>query len=385
MIHSSVKKGIELGTLIKKVRSETEEQRQLPQQIVDALVDAQFFRLAVTSELGGMELDPVVALQVYEALATAEGSVGWLVWNSSLPCLFSRFLSIEMRKQIFGDSNLKYANSTRPAGRASIQPEGFKVNGQWSLVSGCLHADWIGLMCMVEKDGELKMSEMGGPEMVLVYIPSNGYEILDTWHVGGLRGTGSNDVKIKDLVVKKEQTISPFGESLLDRPIGRIPIACTMSAGHASVCLGITQAALDSVIELGKSKVTVDPVPGLPDRAANQFCIAQASVKITALRAHLHNSLGNLWERCQSGPDWTMDDLANVWSASVTTGRECRTIVSNLYEVAGSTALYQDFILERCHRDIHAAMQHVVIQRLWLEESGRVKFGMEPTNPLFGW
>jgi alkylation response protein AidB-like acyl-CoA dehydrogenase len=221
--------------------------------------------------------------------------------------------------------------------------------------------------------------------MVLQYTPSPRYKLLDTWHVGGLRGTGSNDVKIKDLVVKKEQTISPFGESLLDRPIGRIPIACTMSAGHASVCLGITQAALDSVIELGKSKVTVDPVPGLPDRAANQFSIAQASVKITALRAHLHNSLGNLWEKCQNGLDWTMDDLANVWSASVTTGRECRTIVSNLYEAAGSTALYQDFILERCHRDIHAAMQHVVIQRLWLEESGRVKFGMEPTNPLFGW
>ena len=289
MIHSCVKKADELGTLIKKVRSETEEQRQLPQQLVDALVDAQFFRLAVASELGGMELDPVVALQVYEALAKAEGSVGWLVWNSSLPCLFSRFLSMDVRKQIFGDSNLKYASSTRPTGRASVQSDGFKVNGQWSLVSGCLHADWIGLMCMVEQGGELKISEMGGPEMVLVYIPSNSYEILDTWHVGGLRGTGSNDVKIKDLVVPKEQAISPFGESLLDRPIGRIPIACTMSAGHASICLGLAQAALDSVIELGKSKVTVDPVPGLPDRAANQFSIAESSVKITALRAHLHN------------------------------------------------------------------------------------------------
>ena len=100
---------------------------------------------------------------------------------------------------------------------------------------------------------------------------------------------------------------------------------------------------------------------------------------------YLHQSLGSLWEKCQKGQDWTMEDVANVWCASVTTGRECRSIVSTLYEVAGSTALYQDFILERCQRDIHAAMQHVIIQRLWLEEAGRVKFGMDPSNPLFGW
>ena len=380
-----VETAFELGAQITKLRKETEAERQLPESLVNALVDAQLFRLAVSHELGGPELDPPVALQVYEALARAEGSVGWLVWNSSLPCLFSRFLSPEIRRNIFGDASFKYASSTRPTGRASIQNGEFKVNGQWSLVSGCLHADWVGLMCTVEKDGVLQMSEMGGPEMAIVYLPSGDYEILDTWHVGGLRGTGSHDVVVKDLLVKKEYTISPMGQSTIDRPIGRIPIACTMSSGHAAICLGLAQAALDTVKKLGKSKVTVDPVPKLPDRAANQFNIAQSSAKIAASRAHLHLMLGHLWNKCQNAAEWALDDIANVWSASVTAARECRDVVSNLYEVAGSTALYQDFALERIHRDIHAAMQHVVIQRLWLEEAGRVKFGMEPTNPLFGW
>jgi alkylation response protein AidB-like acyl-CoA dehydrogenase len=171
--------------------------------------------------------------------------------------------------------------------------------------------------------------------------------------------------------------------SQLNRPIGRMPIACTMSAGHASVCLGIAQAALDGVVKLGRSKVTVDPVPGLPDRAANQFLVAEASAKIAALRAQLRNALGTLWEAAQSGAELTPDLIADVWSAAVSAGRDCRTMVTAMYEVAGTPSLYVDCALERCHRDIHAAMQHVIIQRFWMEEAGRVKFGRDPTNPLF--
>lgn len=385
MPHYAVTTATDLSPQINQLRTETEAQRQLPESIISALVDLNLFRQAITTDIGGLELEPVVALEVYEALAKSEASVGWTVWNSSLPCLLSRFLSDSVRKEIFGDPTLKYTSSTRPTGRASMENDSFRISGRWSLVSGCMHADWIGFMCLVEKDGEIQMAEQGGPQMLMAFIPSGSYEIIDTWHVGGLRGTGSHDIVVDDLVVPVEKTFSPMGPSQLDRPIGRIPIGCTMSAGHASICLGIAQAALESVIDLARSKVTVDPVPGLPDRVSNQFLVAEAATKIAALRAHLHLTLGSLWKICQSGSEWTPDDLAKVWSAAVTTGRECRSLVSALYEVAGSTALYQDFSLERCHRDIYAAMQHLVIQRLWLEEAGRVKFGMDPTNPLFAW
>ena len=57
--------------------------------------------------------------------------------------------------------------------------------------------------------------------------------------------------------------------------------------------------------------------------------------------------------------------------------------VTAMYATGGTTSLYTDCAIERCHRDIHAAMQHVVIQPLWLEEAGRVRFGLEATNPLY--
>lgn len=367
-----------------EARDETEALRQLPEPIVEALVQSQLFRLAVPARHGGLELHPVEALRVYEELGKAEASVAWLVWNSSLPCLFGRFLSDEVREEIFGDPVKKYASSTRPSGRAALENGGYRISGRWALVSGCVHADWLGLMCLVEEDGQVQMLEPGVPHMRMAFVPADSCEILDTWHVGGLRGTGSHDVVVGGLEVPAERTFSPMDPTRLDRPIGRIPIACTMSAGHAAICLGIARAAADAVISLGRTKVSVDPVPDLRDRSTNQIAVATATSRIPGLRGHLHEVLGDLWEMAESGTEWTLDDLADVWSAAVGTARECRSMVTALYEVAGSTSLYTDSVLERCHRDIHGAMQHIIVQRFWLEESGRVRFGLEPENPLFG-
>ncbi len=76
-----------------ELRSETEKQRQLPDTIVAALIESGICRIALPSELGGLELNPVLALEVFEELATSDASVAWVVWNTSLPCFFGRFLS----------------------------------------------------------------------------------------------------------------------------------------------------------------------------------------------------------------------------------------------------------------------------------------------------
>jgi alkylation response protein AidB-like acyl-CoA dehydrogenase len=373
-----------LARNILDVRDETEALRQLPDSVIAGLVESQLLRLSVAADVGGLEVSPLVALEVYEELARAEASAAWFVWNNSLPGFFGRFLSDSVRTEVFGDPGVKYASSTRPTGRAVLENGAYRLSGRWSLVSGCPHADWLGLMYLVEEDGEVQMLEPGAPHMRMAFIPVGSYEILDTWHVGGLRGTGSHDVVVEDLPVPVERTFMLMDVSQLDSPMGRIPIACTMSAGHAAICLGIAGAAVEAVINLGRTKVSVDPVPQLPDRASNQFLVADASTRISALRGQVRAALGVLWSQAELGSEWTDDDIADVWSAAVTTGRECRSIVTAMYEVAGTPSLYVDSVLERCHRDIHAAMQHIICQRYWLEEAGRVKFGMDPTNPLFG-
>lgn len=374
---------VALRQLILKHRNETEAARQLAEPIVQALVETKLCRMALPVDDGGLETSPLDALSVYEALAGAEASVAWVAWNNSLVCWFARFLPPEVRKEIYGDPSWLYANSTRPSGRAVADAGGYRVSGRWSVVSGCMHAHWIPVMCLIEKDGDVEMLLPGVPNMRMFFVPRSSHEILDTWHVGGLRGTGSHDTVLADEIVPSARSISLVDPSLIDSPLGRVPIVVTMSAGCASICLGIAQAATEALVELGRTKVSPDPAPDLRDRSSNQSTIARTSTTLNAMRANLHSTYGAVWDTVQDGDPVTPDDLADVWSAAITTALECRAVVSAMYAAAGTTSLYVDHPIERAHRDIHAVMQHIVLQPLWLEDAGRVKFGLQPTSPLF--
>jgi alkylation response protein AidB-like acyl-CoA dehydrogenase len=112
--------------------------------------------------------------------------------------------------------------------------------------------------------------------------------------------------------------------------------------------------------------------------------VARTTATLDAMRAHLLKTYGDLWRKVQANEVPAAEDFAAVWSASITTALECRSAVSAMYAAAGTSSLYVDHPIERAHRDIHAVMQHLVLQPLWLEEAGRVKLGLEPENPLFG-
>jgi alkylation response protein AidB-like acyl-CoA dehydrogenase len=373
-----------LKDLIAENRDETEAKRQLADPIVEALIDTKLCRIALPVENGGLETSPLDALAVYETLAAAEASAAWIAWNNSLVCWFARFLSPKVREEIFGDPSWLYANSTRPSGRAALEGNSYRITGRWSMVSGCLHAHWIPVMCLIEEGGEVQMLMPGVPNMRLFFVLRANCEILDTWHVGGLRGTGSHDAVLEGERVPVERSVSFADPSLLDSPFGRVPIAVTMSAGCASICLGIARATTDALVHLGRTKVTPDPAPDLRDRAANQSMVARTTATLDAMRAHLLKTYGDLWRKVQANEAPAAEDFAAVWSASITTALECRSAVSAMYAAAGTSSLYVDHPIERAHRDIHAVMQHLVLQPLWLEEAGRVKLGLEPENPLFG-
>ena len=189
---------------------------------------------------------------------------------------------------------------------------------------------------------------------------------------------------VENLQVPAERTFSFSDQSHMDSPVGRMPICCMLSAGIASISLGVAQATLDAVLDLGHTKVPADLVPDLRDKPMNQSAVAETTAKIVASRRHLHYALGSLWRIVETDQTWTADDLAQVWSAAVTTAAECRCAVTAMYEVAGTAALYTDCVIERAHRDMRGILQHAIIRPTWLEQAGAVKFGLEASHPLFG-
>lgn len=371
-----------LLSLIRSSRAETETQRRIAAPVVDALRKARLCRIALPAEAGGLALDPLEALAIYEALAGAEASVSWIVWNNALPCFFGRYLRPQARAEIFGNPAAMYAGSTRPSGRAAVDGENYRVTGRWSLVSGCELADWLALRCVIEENGEPRLLQPNVPEVRMAWVKRADVEIVDTWHSGGLRGTGSHDVVVKDLPVPRQHTLSPLDGSTLEGTLGRVPIVCNMAAGYAAQLLGMGAAAVDAIVELTANKPVVDPGPSIGERPAVLAAVAEHRVRLAAAREHLHGCVAKLWRAADAGQAG-VGEIARVFGAAHHAMAQGRAAVIAMHALAGVSALYTSSPLERAHRDLHAMAAHIIAQPNYVEDTGRVLLGMQPLNPLY--
>ncbi len=372
----------ELLPLVRGSREETESQRRIAAPVVRALRAARLFRIALPAEHAGLALAPLEALSVYESLAGAEASVSWIVWNNALPGFFGRFLKPEARAEIFGNPDGIYAGSTRPSGRAAVDGDHYRVNGRWSLVSGCELAEWLALRCVIEENGQVRMLQPSVPEVRMAWVRRADVQILDTWHTGGLRGTGSHDVVVENIRVPRRHTLSPLDGSTLAGALGRVPIVCNMAAGYAAQLLGMGTAAVDVVVDLARDKPVVDPGPAVGERPAVLAAIAEHRVRLAAAREHLHGCVARLW-RAADAEQAAPADIASVFGAAHHAMAQGRGAVLAMYSLAGASALYSSSPLERAHRDLHAMAAHIIAQPNYVEDTGRVQLGLKPLNPLY--
>lgn len=363
MDHKHLEHARQLRSLVLESRDEIESARQLTATVVDALTAAGLFRLLLPKDAGGMEVEPLAAYQVYEELARADASVAWVAWNNALAAVLSRGLSPNVRKDIFSDVQAAFANSTRPSGTAVVDGEGFRVSGRWSLVSGCQIASWIPLMARLD-DNEMRM----------FFLPCGEYEILDTWYSGGLRGSGSHDIVVDDVYVPGERSCSPLAPAKLEGPLHRFPFAPLLAPGCASISLGIATSAFEAALEIVSNNAQAD--------ARVHATLAEAEAQIEAARLFLHAAVEDVWAACHTGePD--LAERARLWRAVLHAATTSKTVVGVLFEAAGTSAVYARNRLERCHRDIWTMSQHLLLNPLWHSEAGRMRLGLEPTNPMF--
>lgn len=367
--------------LIRELRHTTEQDRRIAEPIVHAIR---------ASDLGRMLLDtgappqytPEEWLRVLETLAGAEASVSWLIWNTTLPCFWARFLDDAGRARIFGDSRRLFAGSVRPTGQAVPTAGGFRLRGRWALVSGCELADYVSLMSLVHEDGVPRLLAPGQPELRMLFVPKGRYAILDTWHVGGLRGSGSHDVVVDDVCVPVEDSFVPAPPVASTSPLAQLPIVPVMTAGVGAQLLGMARAAIAITIEILRTKVSVDPGMAIRERPSVLADIASYSAAVAAARSHLHTSMATVWENVRNQLP-TAEDRAALYSAALHAAAVARACLGAMHAAAGTTALYIDCPLERSVRDLHTMAQHIAAQPLWLEDAGRVRVGQEPINPLF--
>ncbi len=161
-------------------------------------------------------------------------------------------------------------------------------------------------MNCVVVDGDAPDRTAGVPETRFMFFPTSAAEVMDTWNVTGLRGTGSQDFRVADVFVPGEHATAGFALSPVQPgALYRIPLLSLSSCSLAAVSLGIARAAIAALIELGAAKTPRGSMVRLGDQPGAQAALGRAEALVRAARAGLFDALHQRWRSHGASPPST--------------------------------------------------------------------------------
>jgi alkylation response protein AidB-like acyl-CoA dehydrogenase len=359
---------------------EIEAARRLPPDLVSELTSIGLYRMLLPRRWGGLEIDFPSSVDVIAELSAADGSTGWTAMiGCETPQLFA-LLPEATFEAIYADGpDVLVGGTFAPRGAAEEVDGGdggYRVNGRWSFASGCQHAHWLFGNCVVTRGGQPAPGPIPGqPQLRCVVLPAGAYQIHDTWHTAGLRGTGSHDIEIRDALVAKEWTFDLFlGEPWSDEPLFAAPLL-QFSTHIGAVALGIAQGALDDLIALaGTNKTRLYAKHALADSALFQYRLGHAEADLEAARALLRSRAGELWAQARGG-GVPQAMRTRVLQTTAWVAETAARTIDTVYTAGGASALYDTSPLQRRLRDIHALTQHASVQDSVFATAGAERLG----------
>ena len=370
--------------LLKERAPEIEQARQLPQDLAAAFQRAGFYSMLVPKTYHGAELDLPAYIQVIQTLAQGDGSAAWCVMIGSTSGILSAYMPEGAARELFTEtSDTIVAGVFAPRGKAVAAAGGYQINGEWQWGSGSPNAAWIAGGCMMIKDGEIERMSNGMPLSRMMLMPAADVELLDTWHVSGLCGTGSTDFRARDVFVPKGRGVSLVADTPLARPLYRFPVFALLAAGVASVALGVGRAALDELVAFAGVKTPEGAAKPLAGRQDTQIKVCEAEAGLRSASSWLREVVEAAWEDATTKGEIGLDQRRDMRVAFVHATRAAAGAADIAYNLGGGTSVYRRSALQRCFRDVHVATQHMMVGTPVLEQAGRLFLGLKTDVSTF--
>ena len=380
-----VRAAIRLAPAVRAARMDAEQMRQTPSALAAEITKAGIYQMYLPASAGGSETPPLVAFRVVEELSRIDGSVGWCAMIATALSLNVGRLPAEVARELAGSpADYRGAGSARAGGRAWPVEGGYRVKGQWNFASGIQNANWLYATCVMMDGDKPLLSPAGTPVLRALWVPRAQVAIVDTWQTMGMRGTGSQDFTIDDIVVPERRSRLSDAPSCATGPLYH-PRAWyvnlwTPSAANA---LGIARGAIDALTEIAATEASTMSTNLLRDRPRVQERLAEAEAIVNGARAYVFDAVGRLWGALCAGREPTDREVAQARLSLVHAMHESVRAVDKVFHAAGTNAIYTRLPLERAFRDAHVAVQHAAALPGYFESAGKVLLGLRPTDP--GW
>ncbi len=307
-----------IAPVIRAHREEAENNRRISRPALDAMIEAGLLRMLTPRSLGGLEVDSGTFARVVEEVSTYDSASGWTLGNPSAYAFACARMPDEGVSEIFSSgADPLIAGSGAPPMKATPVDSGYRVAGQVPFVSNCQDANWLGATAMVMEHGQPVNEANGDLRVVAVYLPMGECQIIDTWSVMGIRGTGSHDVVVEDVFVPSHRTYPYVPEfepgSHFRGPLYRFPMVGIAAAAFPTVMLAVARNAMEEVSALAASKTPLGQTSTLREQGSVQAALARAEGAISSARALLYGTIGRVWELAVAGTPYCKTRPTCCW------------------------------------------------------------------------
>jgi 3-hydroxy-9,10-secoandrosta-1,3,5(10)-triene-9,17-dione monooxygenase len=341
--------------------TETNERRDLSPEIVAEIRDAELFRSLQPQAWGGLELDPRVVLDIQNVFAEVCASTAWIYGVLSVQAFFLARFSPQAQMDVWGEDPYALVSSSfQPVSKVTPVEGGFLLSGRHTFSSGSSHCDWA-LLGGIVPPGEGREA----PQMRLFLVPRSDYEIVDVWHVIGLRGTGSNDIVVDEVFVPTHRTYCP-DPGMLPLPASselpalyRLPWMHMFTSMVSNLGVGTARGALNYFTETTRTRVA--GFGNAPSRENPVFlsAIGRVQMELDALDLVAKRNFGRLLECVDADEEMTMSEVLLYRSQLTSSMRRISALVDELMLLLGGRGIRTDSPLTQAWLDLHAARSHM--------------------------
>ena len=365
-----IEAALELAPLFRDTAREAELARRPLDRVIDAVRESGLFSLMVPKKYGGHELDLDTFFEVSKILSKADASMGWLtsfyiehnLWFFNYPeSVFEEILGKQSYALAPGTLNIA-------GGKAEVVDGGYRLSGQWQWGTGIIHSTWVMVGALVT--GNESQGDKNQAGAYFFILPRDQVEAVDTWHVTGMCGTGSQDIKIDGAFVP-QAAAQPFADLLnvttgiadrFDTPLYRTPLmvvlgiaACTPILGAA--LMAVEEFTLQTRIKQDKKQLraggSVEPFDVSP-------VIGEASLKIESAELMIKRVIEDVMEkRNTSSQEERSEWLSRITHAAYT----CKDAVLQISAETGASGGLLNNPIQRAVRDVSIAANHVVFAK----------------------
>jgi 3-hydroxy-9,10-secoandrosta-1,3,5(10)-triene-9,17-dione monooxygenase len=362
----------ELQPVIAARAAATEDNRAPLDETIRDLCDADLIQILTPKRYGGHELHVDTMVEVVRIIAAACPSTGWVssfyIGHNWLHSIFPE----KFQKEAFAERPYVLSSGhIAPNARAVPVAGGYELSGRQAWSSGVVHADWVFFAGMVLADGQPPIPKMFG-------VPRSQVEVIDTWYIAGMQGTGSLDVQVEKVFVPEHRVVAV--PALLDgthpggkvhaNPLYALPVISVLAFEALSVLAGALRGATTVFGTITRERKSSYTGASVAQKPAAQMRMGRAMAAADAVDAIVDNSVSKIM-RLAPGERLSFEENAAMRASDAFVTQVCADTVNDLMQGAGTNAFRSESPLQRFFRDINVVRSHALMD-------------IEPASELYG-